>query len=128
MKKIWIVFLLLLSFQFSTFASGIPEEDLPWPQEITEKAKEAIFLSIENLSKPIDECDPSFPEGRLSPDFYFPYVDSEDFKVVGYSYPEGSSVYTINFHGIEFMGSGPRIAVEIDIKTSKVFEPVIFSV
>jgi len=105
---------------FSAFASGIPEEDLPWSQEITIKAKEAIFLSIENLSKPIDESDPLFPEGRLSPDFYFPYIDSEDFKVVGYSHPEESSIYTIDFHGIEFRGFGPRIAVEINIKTGTV--------
>ena len=52
-------------------------------------------------------CDPHLSEGRTSSDFYFLYRNSKDFKAIGYSFSENDSVYTIEFRGIELMGSGP---------------------
>ena len=125
MHKKYFIILILLILSSISFASGIPDEDLPWSQEITEVAKNAMFLSIENLTKPIEKCDPHFPEGRSSSNFYFPYKNSEDFKVIGYSFSEANTVYTIEFHGIEFTGFGPRISVEIDITSGKIYRVYI---
>lgn len=120
-----IVVLLLIILPFIAFSSGIQDEDLPWKPEITILAKSAIFKSIQNLSKPLSERDSNFPKECQIGDF--PYIDSQDFKVVGYSSITNTDLYVIEFHGSDFMGFGPRITVEIDIETGEVFSVFILA-
>ena len=115
--KLFLLLFFFLSTSTVLFADEFQESQLPWPQEITTIAKKSIYLSIENLSSPDETSSSRFPEGRQSQNFNFPYKESEDFKIVGYTVSD--DVYTIYFQGIEFDGFGPSIAVEIDLAGGK---------
>lgn len=98
------------------------EENYPWSKKVTEAAIDAILFSIENNKKPENERNPNFPSNPNN--VPFTQSDSTDFEIVGYSTMEKEKeIYWISFKPKSEMEiSGPRITIEINIKTAKAIQ------
>jgi hypothetical protein len=98
------------------------EGNYPWNKNVTKAAIDAILLSISNSKKPENERDPNFPSNPYS--FPFTQSDSTEFEIVGFStMEEEKEIYWISFQPKSEMEiSGPRITVEINIKTAKAIQ------
>ena len=98
------------------------EEHYPWTKEVTRAAIDAIHLSIENTKKPENERDENFPSNPYN--FAFTQTESSEFDIVGYATNDSENeIYWISFQPkSEMVISGPRITVEINIKTAKAIQ------
>jgi|SRR5690554_938060 len=104
-----------------TEQSDLLEENYPWSKEVTEAAIDAILLSIENIRKPENERNSSFPSNPNN----VPYTltDSPDFEIAGFSTKGDNEIYWISFvPKSEMLMSGPSIIVEINIRTAKAIQ------
>jgi len=98
------------------------EEKYPWSKKVTQAAIDAIHFSIENSKKPENERDENFPSNPYN--FPFTQTESTEFEIVGYTTMDNKKeICWISFQPKSKMEiSGPRITVEINIKTAKAIQ------
>lgn len=94
------------------------EKDYPWTTDVTESAIKAIHKSILNVAKPENQREKNFPANLNNMEFNLTKID--EFSIVGYSTTaDQSDIYKIDFQLTDKITSGPRITVEINIKTKE---------
>ena len=94
------------------------EQNYPWTPKVTQAAIEAIHKSIRNLDKPEGQREKNFPADPYA--FPFNQTEVQEYKIIGFSHsPETPDIYQIDFRPTDEIKSGPRITVEINIKTQK---------
>jgi hypothetical protein len=95
------------------------DQKFPWPEKTTEKALEAIRISIKNLKLPRQQRDKNFPADPGPYNVPFTQKKIEQFAITGYTHSTAEPhVYRIEFKPKENEHSGNRITVEINIKTN----------
>ena len=94
------------------------DEHYPWTVDVMQAAVEAIHKSIRNFNKPEGQREKSFPADPF--DFPFNQTEVQEYRITGYSHrQETPEIYQIDFKPVNDVKSGPRITVEINIKTKE---------
>ncbi|WP_224996861.1 hypothetical protein [Cesiribacter sp. SM1] len=85
---------------------------------MTQAAVKAIHKSVENLNKPEGQQEKNFPADPYG--FPFNQTEVQEYKIIGYSNSqEAPEIYQIDFRPANDIKTGPRITVEINIKTKE---------
>ncbi|RDV11876.1 hypothetical protein DXT99_23515 [Pontibacter diazotrophicus] len=103
---------------YSAIYQSQQEQKYPWDKDVTQAAIEAIHRSVRNIKKPKKEREKNFPADPYS--FPFNQTEIKEYEIVGYSNSSVEpGIYQIDFRPTGESRFGPRITVEMNIKTKK---------
>ncbi|GGG30695.1 hypothetical protein GCM10011323_37710 [Pontibacter amylolyticus] len=104
--------------EYSAIYQSQQEQKFPWTEDVTQVAVEAIHRSVKNMKNPKKEREKNFPADPYR--FPFNQTEIKEYEIVGYSNSSVEpEIYKIEFRPAGESRLGPRITVEMNIKTKK---------
>ncbi|WP_337070083.1 hypothetical protein [Pontibacter sp. 13R65] len=104
--------------EYSAIHQSQQELNYPWDKDVTQAAVEAIHRSVRNMKKPKKEREKNFPADLYS--FPFNQTEIKEYEIVGYSNSSVEpEIYQIEFRPAGETRFGPRITVEMNVKTKE---------